>query len=66
MFDSSNIYIGRNVKQLKIIVPVKIKKTFCDLIMVLQKQNKRLWNQKPLQNISKNASFSWKMYKNMS
>ena len=46
MFDSSSIYFGKNVKQLKATVPMKIKKKKknCDLIMVLQKQNKRLWN----------------------
>ena len=44
MFDSLGIYFGKNVKQLKSTVPMKINKKICDLIMVLQKQNKRLWN----------------------
>ena len=44
MFDSLSIYFGKNVKQLKSAVPMKINKKICDLIMVLQKQNKRLWN----------------------
>ena len=44
MFDSLSIYFGKNVKQLKSTVPMKISKKICDLIMVLQKQNKRLWN----------------------
>ena len=37
MFDSFNIYFGRNVKQFKTIAPVRIKK----LIIVLQKQKTR-------------------------
>ena len=66
MFDSLSIYFGKNVKQLKSAVPMKINKKICDLIMVLQKQNKRLWNQKSLQINTKNGLFSGKMYKNMS
>ena len=65
MFGNLNIYIGRNVKQFKIIAPMKIK-NFLWLIMVLQKKNKKLRKQKFLQNISKMVSFSWTMYENTS
>ena len=65
MFGNLNIYIGRNVKQFKIIAPMKIK-NFLWLIMVLQKKNKKLRKQKFLQNISKKVSFSWNMYENTS
>ena len=40
MFDSLNIYIGRNVKQFTIISPVKIKKLFVILFWYCRKRAK--------------------------
>ena len=42
---------------------MKNSKKFCDLTMVLQKKNQKPWNQEFVQNISKNASISWKVFK---
>ena len=41
MFDSLNIYIGRNVKRFKIIAPMKIKKPFEILLWYCRKRAKR-------------------------
>ena len=40
MFDSLNNYIGRNVKQLKIIAPIKIKKLFVILLWYCRNRTK--------------------------
>ena len=40
MFDSLNIYIGRNVKQFTVISPVKIKKLFVILFWYCRKRAK--------------------------
>ena len=40
MFDSLNIYIGRNVKQFKIIAPIKIKKCFVILLWYCRNRTK--------------------------
>ena len=40
MFDRVNIYIGRNVKQFKIIAPMKTKKLFVILLWYCRKRQK--------------------------
>ena len=40
MFDNFNIYFGRNVKQFKIIAPVKIKKRFVMLLWYCRNRTK--------------------------
>ena len=44
MFDSLNVYFRRNVKQFENFVSIKNQKSFCVLIMILQKQNNKLWH----------------------
>ena len=40
MFDSFNIYIGRNIKQFKIIAPMKTKKYFVIFLWYCRKRTK--------------------------